>query len=273
MPSLGLTRRRLDTDCCSDALQSFIEEVDTRGRFRTLPLPPGTYGFRIGIHAITVVHDSPSADHVVFQIHERAVMRGRVVSRIQSTDEGYYSIELDPEDGPSERRGTTKPNPDGEFTLGVAPGRYRVNVRLPGPWAATAVKLADGRDVIDEVITLRPGEHLDGVTVEVGEGVRITGKISPADMMGLRGYEVTVFPAAREFWRSGRFVRDAWTDENDNTFTIEGLAPGMDYLVAVHPWGALGSPDWLARLSKNAIRVSAPKAGTYRVDIDLEKRQ
>ena len=274
VPSLGLTRRRLDTDCCSDIIQNFIEEVDARGRFRTLPLPPGTYRFKSGIHAVTVVHDSKSVDHVVVQVHERAVMSGQLMPRIRTVDEAYSSIDLEPDDGPAERRGTAKIEPDGQFTVGVAPGRYRVNVRVPRPWVALAVKLADGRNIIDDVVVLRPGENLDGITVEVGEGVRITGKVLPSDMMGLRGYEVIAFPAARELWRSGeRFFGEASTDEQDNSFAIEGLAPGMDYLVAVHPWGALRSPGFFERLSKSAVRVPAPKAGTYRADLDLEKRQ
>jgi hypothetical protein len=278
VPSIGLTRRRLDTDCCSDVLQNFIEEVDGRGRFRTLPLPPGTYRFKSGIHAVTVVHDSTSVDHVVVQIHERAVISGRVVPRIQAVDEAYSSVDLEPEDGPAERRGTTKIGPDGQFQLGVAPGRYRVNVRVPRPWTASAVKLSDGRNVIDEVIALRSGDVLDGVTVEITDGVRITGKVSPSDMMGVRGYEVFAFPAARELWRGNeRFFGEASTDERDNSFTIDGLPPGVDYLVAVYPWGAMRGhgnfEQWLDELSRNAVRVSAPKPGVYRADIDLEKRR
>jgi hypothetical protein len=278
VPSVGLTRRRLDTDCCSDSIQNLIEEVDARGRFRTAPLPPGTYRFKSGIHVVSVVHESTSVEHVVVQIHERAVMSGRIVPRSAAMNEAAFAIDLTPEDGPWERRGTTKADSEGAFAVGVSPGRYRVSVQIPEPWVATAVKLEDGRNVIDEAVVLRPGETLDGVIVEVGEGARITGKVFPSDMMGVHGYEVIAFPAARELWRgSDRFYKEAWTNERDNTFTIEGLAPGIDYLVAVHPWGAMrpaiAMEKWLEELSRNAVRVSAPKAGTYRADIDLEKHR
>jgi hypothetical protein len=99
--------------------------------------------------------------------------------------------------------------------------------------------------------------------------------IAPADMLGAHGCEVIVFPAAREHWtRGSRFIHQQVVQGAENTFTVGGVVPGVEYLVAVQPVGALRPiqlSGWLEELSRSAVKVSAPKAGNYRADIHLEK--
>ena len=44
-------------------------------------------------------------------------------------------------------------------------------------------------------------------------------------------------------------------------------------LIAAGVRPAIAMEKWLEKLSRNAVRVSAPTAGTYRGDIDVEKHR
>ena len=282
----GLTRstvevllRRLDEDCCSDVTLDLIINVDEAGRFRTHPLSPGKYILRVGRHVVPVVVESMPLEDIVVQLRRPAAVKGRVVPEGHPGVIGNQPyIRLRPATGvPSQAQGHAAE--DGTFSLDVAPGSYRFEITPADGWAAEGVFLDDGRNVIDALVELQPGEVLERVRIALTNRVgRIEGTVFPADMLGTRGYTVIAYPEARDHWHeNSRFIRRASTGDKDGTFVLDALLPGMVYLVAVHPWGSrepsVSLSAWLEELAPAAVRVAVPEPGTYRAEINLERKQ
>ena len=135
--------------------------------------------------------------------------------------------------------------PDAQRTFSarnLESGSYRIDPRAPARgWYVRSIAIgpaqtAAGRNstlaVARDGVTLRPGDHLSGLTVTITEGAaRLRGHITAAEgQRVLAGLRVYLVPAEREnaenvlrFFESGT--------EADASFAIDNIAPGRYWII------------------------------------------
>ncbi len=172
--------------------------------------------------------------------------------------------------GVSVSSGSATINADGTFTIaGVTPGRYRLNIGLPGPQVAWTAKSATlgGRDALDGAVEVRQplADALITITDRLSE---LGGKVD-----GPNGADCTLvlFAQNREYWTSpSRRVMTSRTAK-DGTFTFRRIPPG-DYSLAavedVEP-GEWFDPAFLQRIASTAIRVTIAEGEKKTQDVHL----
>ena len=122
-------------------------------------------------------------------------------------------------------------------------GSYRIDPRAPARgWYVRSITIgpaqtAAGRNstlaVARDGITLRPGEHLSGLTVTITEGAaRLRGHITAAEGQRVpASLRVYLVPAEREHAENVlRFFESA--AEPDASFAIDNIAPGRYWIIA-----------------------------------------
>ena len=138
---------------------------------------------------------------------------------------------------------------DGTFTIsGVVPGRYRLNTpfgmipaqmaggmggMFSGGWTLKSV-MADGRDIADAVLEMKPGVNVSNVVVTFtdrpaelsGSVVDGAGRVTPS-------FPIVVFSTDRAYWtQASRRVQTA-RPSSDGQFKVTGLPAGEYYVCAV----------------------------------------
>jgi hypothetical protein len=130
------------------------------------------------------------------------------------------------------------------FTMrNLESGQYRIDPRAPASgWYVRAIAIgpaqtAAGRNssltVARDGITLRPGEHLSGLTVTITEGAAsLRGRISVPEGQSLPArMRVYVVPAELDGVQNVLRFFEAPAD-NDKSFTIGNIAPGRYWIIA-----------------------------------------
>ena len=119
-----------------------------------------------------------------------------------------------------------------EFT-GVVSGEYRIHPYAPAGWIVRSA-LANGRDLLDFPLVVRPGDHIDVVITMSDVFTELTGTITDARGRPSLAHTVVVFAADEQFWAtmSRRILVDR--PDTHGGFHMSGL-PAGEYLVALAP--------------------------------------
>ncbi|HMG73162.1 MAG TPA: carboxypeptidase-like regulatory domain-containing protein [Pyrinomonadaceae bacterium] len=128
------------------------------------------------------------------------------------------------------------------FTMrNLGSGLYRIDPRAPASgWYVRSITIGSAQTarnssvtVARDGITLRPGEHLSGLTVTITEGAaRLRGRVTVAEGQHVSaGLRVYLVPAERESSENVlRFFEAAVNGEAG--FAIDNIAPGRYWLIA-----------------------------------------
>ncbi|HKW01097.1 MAG TPA: carboxypeptidase-like regulatory domain-containing protein [Vicinamibacterales bacterium] len=116
---------------------------------------------------------------------------------------------------------------------GVPSGEYRIHAYAPAGWIVRSA-LANGRDLLDFPLVIRPGEHTDVVITMSDVFTELTGKVTDARGRPSLDHTVVVFAADEQFWTT--MSRRVLVDRPDTHggFHMTGL-PAGEYLVALAP--------------------------------------
>jgi hypothetical protein len=160
-------------------------------------------------------------------------------------------------------------NADGTFRFSsVVPGAHALDATLPGSprWMLASATL-QGRDIADDVLDLRAGEHISNLLLTFSNrSAGIRGRLVDAAGQAVTRYTIVVFTVNRAWWRPyARRIRST-IPATDGWFEIAGL-PAGDYAVAavddLEP-SDLGDSSFLSRLLAAALQVSL-EAGETKV--------
>jgi uncharacterized protein (DUF2141 family) len=153
---------------------------------------------------------------------------------------------------------TASADTSGRFTfIGVSPGRYRVRASGAAGWTVKSV-MADGRDVLDFWLEVKPGENVTNVNVEFGDKVTdLKGTLQSQLGQPTADFTVIIFPSDSRYWVPlARRIRSA-RPSTDGKFSFGGL-PAGDYRLAavtdVEP-GSWYDPALLQQLLAASIAV------------------
>jgi hypothetical protein len=153
-----------------------------------------------------------------------------------------------------------------KFT-GVPPGKYMLGSSLPGPgggaaanWAAKSA-VADGRDVLDSSLEVRPGQSIQGLVMTfTDQRTELSGTLMDTTGKPTSGLMILVFSTDRMLWTSAgsRRMRPPVQPSTDGKFKITGLPPGEYYLAAltdVEP-GDIGNAAFMDQVAAVAIKIT-----------------
>ena len=164
--------------------------------------------------------------------------------------------------------------PDGTFAIdGLTPGPYRVAVKgsaIPsGFWLRSVI--ADGRDVLDDPLDVRPAQDLTGVVVTFTDRHSgLDGVLQTAEGQPASGYFVVAVPTNRALWGAERRVR--WTrPATDGRFEFADLPPGEYAIAALADLDPedLKRPALLADVVAAGLRVSLAEGEHKRQDLRI----
>jgi len=223
---------------------------------------------------------------VTIQIHKGAMVSGRVEIdgpvRPLPAELRQMTLRLDPVDQPAPAgnapawRGQVES--DGRFiTMSVPPGDYLLRVSSPPRGWTIQSALADGRDILDEPITV--GDHdIADVTLNLATRplASMVGTVLGADGDGESGATVMIFPAGRDAWRdTGPLARRLRVTRpgQSGAYAVQAL-PAGDYFVAAiagSPAPSWQDPSELAVLAHKSTRVHLEPGATQTVDVRVIK--
>jgi hypothetical protein len=130
----------------------------------------------------------------------------------------------------------------------------------------------EGRDIIDQPVTLKGSETLTGVQVILTDQLTtLMGSVTAPNQRPSRDYVVVVHPEdVSKVGPRSRYVRTARADQ-DGQFKIVGLPPG-DYLAAALDSIEEGSEqdaEFLERIRAWSVRVQLPDAAPQSLTLKL----
>src|SRR5687768_3979255 len=129
-------------------------------------------------------------------------------------------------------------NADGRFTLaGAIPGQYRYTYvwatsTACGPWSPRAAT-ANGRDVFDSPIEIKPGEPVDLVVTFTDRPTEIAGTLQDTSGRPAPEYFIIVFPTDRALWKPASRRVQMTRPGNDGQF-LATMPPGEYHLAALN---------------------------------------
>jgi protocatechuate 3,4-dioxygenase beta subunit len=161
---------------------------------------------------------------------------------------------------------TAQPDATGNFKItGVMPGKYRLQVNIPGTapnqttpgWAVRSAIVA-GQDTLDTSLEVRPGENVDNVAVTViDQTAELSGSLIDANGKPAPGFTLLVFSTDRAFWTPNhRRLAQPTQPASDGKFRITNLPPGEYYMAAVTD---LEPGDWGDTTFMEAVAAAAFK--------------
>ena len=161
---------------------------------------------------------------------------------------------------------------DGTFAIGgVLPGIYGVTLTPPAGLRLRSVML-DGRDVLDEVMTI--DRSASGAVVTLTDRqTELAGTLHTPAGTPATDYDVLVFSADPRHWFGGSRRTKTARAGSDGRYGIRDL-PAGDYLVAAlgdYEPAQLGDPKFLERVARSAIKVTVAEGGTARLDLKIAK--
>lgn len=148
---------------------------------------------------------------------------------------------------------------EGKFRIdGVPPGARWIRAQSsPRGWALRSVTI-DGREAIDNPVTLRSGQKLANVTLTFSDKLtELTGVLSDDRGTPLTEYTVLAFTTDSSLWRpQARHIMTARPDQNGK-YQMRGLPAGEYFVVAVDPTeqGEWYEPAFLDQHRAGAARL------------------
>jgi protocatechuate 3,4-dioxygenase beta subunit len=214
-----------------------------------------------------VTVDGRDLPNVILSMQNGLSASGRVVFQgalPQPTDLTRLRINFAPADfGPGREPGgmaAGRPDASGKFSLvGIAPGRYRVNVGgAPQGWTLESA-IIGGHDALDFPFEVKAGQNIGSATITFTDrSSELTGAVTDARGEAVYGYTLILFPADQRYWiPQSRRIRTA-RPATDGRYAFNNVPPG-DYKIApvvdAEP-GAWFDPAFLQELDQTALRVS-----------------
>jgi protocatechuate 3,4-dioxygenase beta subunit len=212
--------------------------------------------------------DGRDQDGLVLRFQPGMTVSGRVVSG--GLDPALIArVGLLPVPGvPTLGGGVSAQATNGVFRLtGVGPGTYTLTAGLQavpgsspaGRWMAESA-IWNGKDLFDEPLVVRPGEHPDGVVITFTDQVpELTGRILDGEGRPVTEFFVVVFAAEPERWRPGsRRVRQPVRPQPDGYFRFADLPPGEYILAALADYDPqdIYDPGFLQQVAQSGIRIT-----------------
>ena len=148
-------------------------------------------------------------------------------------------------------------------------GASTVDVTEPEGWIAEAVVLKDGHDILDRNFSFEPGKHYEGARVLLSNRVAtVRGSVPPGRDRTHGGLMVIAFPEEEALRKRRRHLRTGHV-EDDGSFVITNLRPGVAYLVSTCGWpcAAKYQDGGLDELAATATRIFIDSPGTFTVTL------
>lgn len=256
--------------------------IQQDGQFEVRGVPPGTYELvvrsALSVGALpeygstTVVVSEGTVDGVFVSASTGATARGRIVSDgARRVPDSLRLAFRSAERGVDSRVQRDQYGANGTFEVAGLFGRQLVRLSRAGAegWALRTV-LVNGLDVTDGGINFERGRDVTGLTVVVTDAVtRVAGRVEPGDGPPSE-VAIVVFPSDERLWSfRSRFVMQSMAD-SQGRYSIEGLPPRQDYLVAavrtVQPAEIL-QPSVLRRMRGMAVSVSLAEGESKALDL------
>ena len=166
---------------------------------------------------------------------------------------------------------------DGTCTFtGVMPGRYAVRALPPAGatgWLQKSVAVA-GREVTDEIVEVRAGESVAGVSVVFTDRpADLTGMLLNTSGQAAPDYFIILFPADQAQWRSLTRRIQQVRPGTDGRFMFRSLLPGSYLLAAVTDveTGEWFDPAFLQKLKDLAIPLTIAEGENKVQDIRIAR--
>jgi hypothetical protein len=259
--------------------------VNATGRFK-LPAP-GSQPRAQEFVAASVTVNGDDVTGVRLGPVNSVIITGRIVfddpaaaRSVKTSAVQVVPIPMKPDEGMPLNTPVAQIGDDFTFELTASPGHTTLRAAAPpadGRWILKAVRV-HGLDITDSGIELRPNQHLDGVEIEFTNRIQqVTGLVTDAANHPASAFTVIVFGKDRGEWsvNSNRYWSRccAWTNVAENSrYKIVSLPPGDFLAVAVdgeEPPAGCQDPDWLDRMSRDAVRFSLRDGETRQLDLKL----
>jgi hypothetical protein len=163
-------------------------------------------------------------------------------------------------------------NEDFTFDMKARAGKSLIRMMSSTPgWTLKAVR-ANGVDVTDDGLDVRPNEDVSGIEIEMtNRQSDVSGLVTNTRGEPVKDYSVVVFAQDRDRWKPGsRYLRSSRPDQ-DGRFKVTGLPAGQYYAVAlayVEP-GDASDPEFLERVVQKAVRFSLNDGEVKTMDLKI----
>jgi hypothetical protein len=163
----------------------------------------------------------------------------------------------------------------GSFQLSSLSGTLGLRVEnLPQQWTVKSIVVGSA-DVTDGTFDVRASDQITNARIVLTDRLSEVNGIVKAGNQASKDSNVIVFAEDAALWTfPTRYVRSARTDAQGR-FTLRGLPPGANYLVAAVDYleeGEWQDPEFLERLREEGSRVSFREGETKTVNLDLLSR-
>jgi hypothetical protein len=168
---------------------------------------------------------------------------------------------------------------DGTFKLsGAAPGQYLMSAALAFATSANPTWMlksvtADGRNVQDSPLEVRPGIDVDNAVITFTDRVtRLSGALTDQAGRPAPDYFVIVFSTNPDMWfRQSRWLRAPQRPATNGTFTIAALPPGEYYMAALTEYNQTEwfAPAFLQQVVPSALKITIAEGEHKTQDIRL----
>jgi hypothetical protein len=246
-------------------------------------LPPGEYLLRLELGdlsaAITTTVAGEDIAGIQLTVARPSTLTGRIIvdpaarESLPATSTIRVGLTaLHPEAAPvgSEFAPSGTVGGDLTFEIKSRPGAWRIEGSAGSGWAAKTIR-ANGVDVIDSGIDVRPNEDISGLEIELTNRLTdLSGIVTANRGETVRDYSVEVFAQDSARWSIPTYVRTL-RPGRDGRFRTSGLRPGSYYAIAldyIDP-GEANDPEFLERVRTRAVRFSLGEAETKTLDLTL----
>jgi hypothetical protein len=154
----------------------------------------------------------------------------------------------------------------------LMPGQHYVTVTgqaQGGTWYLKSV-IANGQDVSDSSVELKPAQNLDGVTIVLTDRItNLSGTVRDSGGNPAAAVTVIAFSADPQYWRAqSRRIQSARSDST-GVYHVRGLPPGDYLLVAVDDAenGEWFDPSYLDQMKASATHVTLADGDTKTLDL------
>lgn len=186
--------------------------------------------------------------------------------------------------GMSMLQGSSAPlNADLTFAVkGVAPGRYRASVNLPGmmfgtalpnaTWTLKSVRIGIGPDIADTPIEIDAGRDLSGLVVTLTDRPTVlSGKVFDRDGRPTSAFPIVIFSTNPALWSPGSRQVQQVRAATDGTYRLAGLPAGEYYVGAVTALDLedLLDPAFLQQIVPIAFKLTLVEGETRQQDLKL----
>jgi 5-hydroxyisourate hydrolase-like protein (transthyretin family) len=186
--------------------------------------------------------------------------------------------------GMSMLQGSSAPlNADLTFAVkGVAPGRYRASVNLPGmmfgtalpnaTWTLKSVRIGTGPDIADTPIEIEAGRDLAGLVVTLTDRPTVlSGTVFDRDGRPTSAFPIVIFSTNPAHWSPGSRRVQQVRAANDGTYRLAGLPAGEYYVGAVTTLDLedLLDPAFLQQIVPIAFKLMLGEGETRQQDLKL----